>query len=823
MTHIARLVSVLALALAGCLQVSPQGGLVGSGDGKTGPGMGDASTGGDAGVPGGDSSTTVDVPNVPPPDGGPVICPPSCDDGNPCTDNACDTATGQCVTKPSPDGIPCGACGAVCVAGACKAANAQCATDADCDDGDPCTDVRCKSCVCELVAALQCDDGNPCTFDKCDWSANGCVHETVPEGTSCGPCGAACWDGYCAGDADAKPGFMPTCMTDADCVDGDPCTIDLCVDECWCEWKLDPDCKDLCKGVKCDDGNPCTEDLCDPSTGKCHHKKKPDPDCVDPCENMSCDDGNPCTEDFCDPASGNCYYKTKLSPECGDPCQGVKCDDGDPCTDDVCDMSTGGCYSKESPDGTVCGPCGAICWNGSCYGNDATVQCFDDSDCDDGDPCTLNHCTDACLCDVKPIAGCGDCAKLCDDGNPCTNDYCEISSDGQYYCAYESIPGCGNACNGDDCDDGNPCTDDICSDAGICINPTVPPGTPCGPCGLMCMGDICFAFPGGCASNTDCEDGDPCTYDICTADCTCEHMWLENCDPCNGIKCDDGDPCTKDVCKNGQCTYIEDPQCTAPFECNSQGAIPIGKAVWTPMETVKVAGAPVAGYMYACDLAECSADNPCCNNCDAALELADDSGTIAASTVMSSQPMWSCLSDSCGETLSCSPPHHDTGYWVWGKTAFSDSTKPGFVPQESWLQVQGWCIQTTPAGLPGQYEGTIAVNEAGMESKTEVTMTIAYGPSNAGDIGWSIYLEPGCANCVPPFQAQWASDITIGDGWLSFALTWPSVIGIVQTVTLTLKSWQNNLNGSFGSWWASDADPMPIPAVSGELSVTKKP
>ncbi len=81
----------------------------------------------------------------------------TCDDGNPCTYDYCDSATGACSNGPA------------------------------CDDGDACTDDLCDTATGECsYRATSCDDGDPCSLDSCD-SAAGCVHALPPgfEGAAC--------------------------------------------------------------------------------------------------------------------------------------------------------------------------------------------------------------------------------------------------------------------------------------------------------------------------------------------------------------------------------------------------------------------------------------------------------------------------------------------------------------------------------------------------------------------------------------------------------------------------------------------------------------
>jgi hypothetical protein len=146
----------------------------------------------------------------------------ACDDGDPCTADTCNAKTGQCVFAKLGDGAVCqgGPCvvDAVCSAGKCAG------TPKACDDGSPCTvdacdlatdsctstaaedgagcgsgdgcfaNASCKAGVC-LPPAAACDDANACTTDAC--GPTGCGHEAVADGTSCGATGETCVAGVC--------------------------------------------------------------------------------------------------------------------------------------------------------------------------------------------------------------------------------------------------------------------------------------------------------------------------------------------------------------------------------------------------------------------------------------------------------------------------------------------------------------------------------------------------------------------------------------------------------------------------------------------------
>ena len=81
---------------------------------------------------------------------------------------------------------------------------------------------------------------------------------------------------------------------------------------------------------------------------------------------------------------------------------------------------------------------------GFCHGSFA--HCVNDSECDDADPCTVDQCTEDCICIMAPIPNCGACENVsCDDGNACTEDVCH---NGQ--CYHKELPDCSAvvpACN----------------------------------------------------------------------------------------------------------------------------------------------------------------------------------------------------------------------------------------------------------------------------------------------------------------------------------------------------------------------------------------
>ena len=272
----------------------------------------------------------------------------SCDDNNACTDDSCDTKTGKCAsannTKPCTDGDGCtvgdvckdAACmpGAVtacddknaCTDDSCDSKTGNCVATNNtkpCDDASKCTlQDACKNGACAGGAAPVCDDSKPCTDNNCD-KATGCVYP--PNSATCTD-GDACSNGDKCGGGVCLPGALTSCN------DANPCTNDSCDKIKGCEHAA--------HSATCDDGNKCTDlDRCD--KGMCGGV-------IDECH-----DNDKCTKDWCDTASGDCMHEAIAA--CLATCStATDCDDGNSCTLDVCDG--GKCATDDNAlYGTSCG------------------------------------------------------------------------------------------------------------------------------------------------------------------------------------------------------------------------------------------------------------------------------------------------------------------------------------------------------------------------------------------------------------------------------------------------------------------------------------
>ncbi len=160
--------------------------------------------------------------------------------------------------------------------------------------------------------------------------------------------------------------------------------------------------------------------------------------------------------------------------------------------------------------------------------------CHDPCDCDFGKECGgSGPCDDSeprCVFDPDTGEGdCKDCVTDCDCADPNTpldSDNCDVNAD------------CTN----------NPfvkCSIDLCfkKTSGNIITADPKPD---------CVDNVCEAgtftcsATAVCAFDSQCDDNEPCTDDLCLADGTCDN-------PDNNDPCTDGNDCTYDVCNGGTC------------------------------------------------------------------------------------------------------------------------------------------------------------------------------------------------------------------------------------------------------------------------------
>ena len=220
------------------------------------------------------SSSDAGVPAPPGEARQALLCGGSCDDGDDCTLDTCNILTdecnhvGICCSNDSQcdDGLLCSV--GHCVLGGCvfnpllgcespdagaggSGGATPCGTNDDCHDGDRCTADICRpdgTCAHAGVplccdADSQCDDGLLCTVGKCLLGQcifdpiTGCDEGSGAGGASSGGSGAGGSSGGASGSGSGGAGTggtggsgIESCATALDCGDGDPCTLDICVE-----------------------------------------------------------------------------------------------------------------------------------------------------------------------------------------------------------------------------------------------------------------------------------------------------------------------------------------------------------------------------------------------------------------------------------------------------------------------------------------------------------------------------------------------------------------------------------------------------------------
>lgn len=383
-----------------------------------------------------------------------------CNDGNPCTNDAC--SSGACVYTPTgaPGCEPAAVCG-----------NGMLEMGESCDDGNTMAGDGCSSaCLIELgyecmMPGMVCTDIDECALgtDNCDDDAQ-C--ENLPGTFEC-ECNAGYeGDGVTCTDIDEcmlgtdncdpnamcmnTPGsYTCTCNTGYEgngfaCTDIDECLAgtDNCHTEATCA-NTDGSFTCTCNMGYSGDGVTCSDvDECLLGTDNCHT----DADCTNTPGSFTCGcdpgyegDGVTCTDiDECATGTDNCAEpatctNTPGSFTCtchngyygdGVTCTSV-CGDGFVVTEEACDdgnMKDGdGCSASCAiEDGWTCGGSPSSCQNGSC--GDGIIAAVEG--CDDGNAASGDGCSAVCaveggwVCEGQPSNCTNPCANGQCDGNP---------------------------------------------------------------------------------------------------------------------------------------------------------------------------------------------------------------------------------------------------------------------------------------------------------------------------------------------------------------------------------------------------------------------
>ncbi len=399
--------------------------------------------------------------------------------------------------------------------------------------------------------------------------------------------------------------------------------------------------------------------------------------------------------------------------------------------------------------------------------------------CDDLNPCTEDRCDELTgLCVFTPLPSfeaiepfCTD-AESCDDTDACTEDFCIIDGcSGASVCDNVPIEGCESCVDNSDCHSDDPCLISTCDPSGQCV--LEPIGFPVNAIG----------FAGECFDDSDCNDDDACTVDVCETDecsafsfCRFDEVpgCFEGCNPdSGGPSCDDGNPCTTDTCTPfGECVFEAAFGCVP--ECSGLEAHTVGDTVFdssTHAGLYTVEGrAGLSWFGQSCD------DGPDCR-CESGVSLKDSGDELELLPGATGIADWTCEQTGCVAPVktTCAPLQAGPTYWVWG--VFANGLTPLTLPADNEptevpvdapptfpLQVDGFCLATTPAGLPGLYEGIASLDN----HSSPVDARISYD-GGSFSVSWQDPCPPG-APCVAPVLQSIVTPAAAGDGYLEVVL-----------------------------------------------------
>ncbi|MBI1825838.1 MAG: hypothetical protein HYR83_05575 [Planctomycetes bacterium] len=254
---------------------------------------------------------------------------------------------------------------------------------------------------------------------------------------------------------------------------------------------------------------------------------------------------------------------------------------------------------------------------GKCGGGGGCTGCCGTPCCGNPDPCCGS--TNPCCGDPDPCCGSGDpcCGNPCCSGtDPCcgsTDPCCDDPCCGNRCCRGE--PCCGNS---DPCCDSN---DRCCGDPNRCCNSDNPC---CGSTDPCCnSSDICCGDPDPCCNpdNPCCGNSNPCDP-LCGNPCLCDPCI---CNRCLCMNCDDGDVCTIDGCSAGSCWHepkCDGEQCCPGTAvccpdgqecCGETGCCPSGQHCCADGVTCCPTSATASGADSCCGHACCADGYICCN------------------------------------------------------------------------------------------------------------------------------------------------------------------------------------------------------------------
>ncbi len=447
-----------------------------------------------------------------------------------------------------------------------------CAVQAKCDDQDVCTDDACDPAngTCTYTS-IDCGDANACTTDTCDPQA-GCQHTDVDDCTLCNDGRKVCVDGLCGGHGTSvtesfESGSIPSYWTTGEAA----WTATSSTAQHGSYSAQSPQVTDW-------SGSAWLEvaiTLAEAGTVSFQHKQN---FTVSGSLTLAVNGGESARWE----SSSDTWQNHEAELSAGTNTLRWTVSNGwfsssQAWIDTVVFSGIGGGCSNDNPcqlgghDGTQCVLCnlpdgwscdddlwcngGDACQNGQCQRADPPVI-------DDGIPCTLDSCVESGNGNGQVLHEPDD--SLCQNGLFCDGpEVCDISRG----CEAGETPsfGDGITCTEDVCNEGNdlsdnlgeilhlpdngacvstnPCMAGTCSPTSDCEYAEVLDGTACqissGAIG-NCQDGSCVVE---CQSDSDCNDGIPCTLDSCNPQSAkCEQQPDDS-------ACDDGNACTDDRCQ----------------------------------------------------------------------------------------------------------------------------------------------------------------------------------------------------------------------------------------------------------------------------------
>jgi MYXO-CTERM domain-containing protein len=484
--------------------------------------------------------------------------------------------------------------------------------DANCDDGKPCTADACTMSGCTHTAndALTCSDGKACTTDTC--SGGNCV--STPVNTACDDHNV-CTNDTCSPSSPGADGAgciyannTNTCTDSAACTQNDKCVNGVCVgtpnnalcddqnacttDTCTasgCQNTISmPGCQTCTTDAQCPTGKFCNGQTCIPASSNGTTCTAPSHcatgNCVDGvCCDLACNgqcqacnvqgsvgvckavSGKPvapraaCTTDgtACAGSCNGVVTATCTYPSTTTRCRAPSCAANVATLAAACN-GTGKCPAVQTQACApfVCGPtqCVAMCTTNAecqagryCAGGmcvpliEAGKTCASDGQCKSGicsdKLCCNARCSGQCeACDVQGSEGIctpvpsgaphGNRPACVTDGTAC-DGHCDATTPDA--CVY---PGPGTQCSDPSCSSGVATVASYCQGTGKC--PTAERVT----CGNACVGDLCG---NDCATDTACSLGEFCQAGKCRK----QHR--------NGEACNAPGECASSYCVDGYC------------------------------------------------------------------------------------------------------------------------------------------------------------------------------------------------------------------------------------------------------------------------------